>query len=72
MIYLRTTDRRTVNYYSTIHALELIYFDSNTQEMTKTHLKSSASFNFPPLPGLSHPFLGMGPGPMEFGKLAAF
>ena len=22
--------------------------------------------------GLSHPFLGMGPGPMEFGKLAAF
>ena len=29
--YLRTTDRQTVNYYSTIHALELIYFDSNTQ-----------------------------------------
>ena len=23
-------------------------------------------------PGLSHPFLGIGPGPMEFGKLAAF
>ena len=22
--------------------------------------------------GLSHPFLGMGPGPMELGKLAAF
>ena len=30
MIYLLTTDRQTVNYYSTIHALELIYFDSNT------------------------------------------
>ena len=24
------------------------------------------------LPGLSHPFLGMGQGPMELGKLAAF
>ena len=22
--------------------------------------------------GLSHPFLGMGPGPLELGKLAAF
>ena len=31
VIYLRSTDRQTVNYYSTIHALELIYFDSNTQ-----------------------------------------
>ena len=31
VIYLRTTDRQTVNYYSTIHALELIFFDSNTQ-----------------------------------------
>ena len=31
MIYLLITDRQTVNYYySTIHALELIYFDSNT------------------------------------------
>ena len=26
----------------------------------------------PGLAGLSHPFLGMGPGPMELGKLAAF
>ena len=26
-----TTDLQTVIYYSTIHALELIYFDSNTQ-----------------------------------------
>ena len=25
-----------------------------------------------PLPGLSHPFLGMGPGPIELGKFAAF
>ena len=24
------------------------------------------------LAGLSHPFLGMGPGPLELGKLAAF
>ena len=31
VFYLHTTDRLTVNYYSTIHALELIYFDSNTQ-----------------------------------------
>ena len=31
VIYLRTTDRQTVNYYSTIHAMGLIYFDSNTQ-----------------------------------------
>ena len=31
VIYLLTTDRQTVNYYSTIHALELIYFDSNIQ-----------------------------------------
>ena len=23
-------------------------------------------------PGLSHPFLGMGPGPIELGKFAAF
>ena len=28
VIYLRTTDRQTANWYSTIHALELIYFDS--------------------------------------------
>ena len=28
MIYLRTTDRQTVNYNSTNHALELTYFDS--------------------------------------------
>ena len=34
---------------STIHALELIYFNSNTQKTMKTHLKSSASSNFPPL-----------------------
>ena len=26
-----TTDLQTVNYYSTNHALELIYFDSNTE-----------------------------------------
>ena len=31
VIYLRTADRQTVNYYTTIHVLELIYFDSNTQ-----------------------------------------
>ena len=31
MIYRRTTDLQTVNYYSTIHALELIYFDSNNK-----------------------------------------
>ena len=31
VIYLHTTDRQTVIYYSTIHAIELIYFDSYTQ-----------------------------------------
>ena len=36
------TERQTMMiYYSTIHALELIYFDSNTQETIKS--------NFPPL-----------------------
>ena len=49
VIYLRTTDRQAVNYYSTIHAVELIYFDSSKQETTKTHLKYSASSHFPPL-----------------------
>ena len=38
-IYLRTTDLQTVNYYSTIHALELIYFDSNTNKRRK-HIRS--------------------------------
>ena len=32
VIYLLTSDRQTMIYYSTIHTLELIYFDSNTQE----------------------------------------
>ena len=27
----------------------LVYFDSSTQLKTKTYLKTSASFNFPPL-----------------------
>ena len=31
VIYLRTNDRQTVNYYTTIHALERIYFDSNSE-----------------------------------------
>ena len=43
------TDRQTVNYYSTIHALELIYFDSNTQETMKKHLYLLVSSNLPPL-----------------------
>ena len=32
MIYMLTTDRQTVNYCQIIHALELIFFDSNTQQ----------------------------------------
>ena len=32
-------------YYSTIHALELIYFDSNTQETMKKQLYPSDSSN---------------------------
>ena len=47
--YLLISDRQTVNYYSTIHALELIYFDSNTQETMKKQLYRSCSSNFPPL-----------------------
>ena len=46
---LKTSLRYNNNNYSTIHALELIHFDSNTQQTTKTHLKSSASSNFPQL-----------------------
>ena len=49
VIYLRTTDKQTVIHYSTIHALELIYFDSNTQKTMKKHLHPSDSSNFPPL-----------------------
>ena len=48
VIYLLSTDRQTVNYYSTIHALELIYFYSNTQETMKQWYPSDSS-NFPPL-----------------------
>ena len=32
VIYLLTNDRQTMNYYSAMHELELIYFDSNTQK----------------------------------------
>ena len=43
VIYLLTTDRQTVSYYSTIHALELICFNSNTQETMKKQLFPSYS-----------------------------
>ena len=43
VIYLLITARQTVTYYSTIHILELIYFDSNTQETIK---KAVVSFRF--------------------------
>ena len=49
VIYLLTTDRQTVNYYSTIHALELTYYDSNTQDRLKKQLYRSDSSNIPPL-----------------------
>ena len=48
-VYLLTTDRQTVIYYSTIRTVELICFDSNTQEMMKKQLYLSDSSNFPPL-----------------------
>ena len=44
-IYLHTTDWQTVNYNSTNHAVQLIYFHLNKQKMSKTHLKSLASSN---------------------------
>ena len=46
VIYLLTTDPQTVNYYSTIHALGLFYFDSNAQETMKMQLNPSDSVNF--------------------------
>ena len=42
------------------------------------HKQSAISVSFtettdrPFPPGLSHPFLGMGPGPLELGKIASF
>ena len=50
VIYLLTLDRRSVNYYSTIRAPEVIYFDSNTQETTKQQLYPSDSSNFQEIP----------------------
>ena len=38
-----------MNYYSTIHVLKLIYFDSNTQETMKKDFNPSDYSNFPPL-----------------------
>ena len=35
VIYILTTDQQTVNYYSLVQALELIYFDSNTINIIK-------------------------------------
>ena len=46
VIYVLTTDRQAVNCYSSIHALELNY--SNTQETMKKQLYPSDSYNFPP------------------------
>ena len=46
VIYLLTTDRQTVIYYSTIHALELIYFDSNTQKTMKKAVRTFRFFQF--------------------------
>ena len=48
VIYLLKSDRQTVIYYSTIHALELIYFDSNTQEAMKKWKSSSCIFQILP------------------------
>ena len=45
VIYLLATDRQTMNYYLTIHTLELIYFDSNKQETRKKQLYPSDSSN---------------------------
>ena len=49
VIFLLTTDRQTVIYYSTIHALELIYFNSNTQKTMKKAFRTFKFFSFPPL-----------------------
>ena len=52
VIYLLTTDRQTVNYYSTIHALELIYFDSNTQEMINQRTSGPVNAHLTPGPSI--------------------
>ena len=49
VLYLLTTDRQTVIYYLIIHALQLIYLDSNTQGTMKKQLYPSDSSNFLPL-----------------------
>ena len=51
VIYSLTTDRQPVIYWATNHLLARIYFDSNTQEMTKQQLYplDFSSFFFSPL-----------------------
>ena len=38
VIYSLTTDRQSVIFWATNHLLAILYFDSNTQEMTKTQV----------------------------------
>ena len=47
--YSQRTDRQPVTYWATNHLLARLYFDSNTQEITKRHMYPSYISSFPPL-----------------------
>ena len=49
VIYSLITDRQPVIYWATNHLLARLYFDSNTQEMTKRQAYLSYVSSFPPL-----------------------
>ena len=51
VIYLLTIDGQPMLYWATKHLLARLYFNSNTQAMTKTQVYPSdvSSFSFPPV-----------------------
>ena len=49
VIYLMTNDRQPVINWETNHLIARLYFDSNTQETTKTQVYRSDVSRFPPL-----------------------
>ena len=52
--------------------LDSIYLSYDIKITLKSHFRRKYVMYTTLVSGLSHPFLGMGPGPMELGKLAAF
>ena len=49
VVYSLTTDRQPVIYWATNLLLARLYFESNTQEMTKRQMYPSETASFPPL-----------------------